>query len=233
MLEIYMEKTKQTLKSLNGKKKTIKKLSMPSLKVFFFSICVTLPAIAQKRVLIIEAYGKPAAFSGVDVSLNQSLRVSEHATAMFKFVTKGSCIKEPCKQINADVVFCGYYTVKDYVHCLSVIPIIKPNIVNMSLSGLEPVENEKKMILEAAKYSTILIAAGNNGTNYLGYPAIYSIYTDKILAISALNEFGERLKTSNKTKNSIDFLGIGYYNNKRMTGTSVATALYTHKLVTQ
>jgi hypothetical protein len=216
-----------------GKKLITKGLNMQHLRVFLFTICLSMSAMAQKRVLIIEAYGKPASFAGVDVSLSRKLPITEHASAVFNFIKKGSCLKEPCKETNASIMFCGYFTVKDYTHCLSVISILKPDIVNMSLSGLEPVQNEKKLILAGAKHSVIVIAAGNNKENYLAYPAIYSIYSSNILAISALNEFGERLKTSNKTKNSIDFLGIGYYNNHRITGTSVAAALYTHKLATQ
>lgn len=70
------------------------------------------------------------------------------------------------------------------------------DVINLSLGGLSMTDNAAEVYLRAADKGIILIAAaGNSGDDTTFYPAHYS----KVIAVGAVDETGERIKSSVNT----------------------------------
>lgn len=113
---------------------------------------------------------------------------------------------------------------------------IKPNYINMSLSGNTFFYQEFKAIKKLAEQNTyIVIAAGNDGIDLdklcYAYPACYTIKSDKIRVVMGMHG-NRRALTSNYNgpakykEQSIDQCAF----DRCSSGTSAATAIYTGKL---
>ena len=214
--------------------------------LLFSSLSIAKPI----RVLMIDA-GTPKISWGLyqskgrDVSIH-SVNTHDHATAMFKLIVSGncndfSCLKPTCNNLTVD--WCGFMgrdakamAVNYYYYCFIKAITGEYDIVNLSIAGDVRDESEEYLVKLLAKKSIVVIAAGNTSRSLRQYPARY--VTSKkgpMFAISALDKHGNRLPSSNKDKITIDFLGVSsYYQDDEwsvMEGTSVATALYTHKLI--
>jgi Subtilase family len=203
------------------------------LRIFLCTILISTAQAEPLRVLMIDA-GNPITPKGMNISLPRLVNQKHnHSDAMYQFITNGT----PC--LNVIIDWCVYHNGKDYdglayMHCLS--KINNYDIVNMSLAGEGKNEYEEVMITTSTR-PIIVAAAGNDGVaHHISRPAIYMHTKKSVLAISAINRYGIRLASSNWDKKSIDFLGEACYKNRInktacIQGTSIATAMYTNKLI--
>jgi len=188
------------------------------------------------KVLMIDA-GNPIDRSASYVGSNVSAEFMKnethyHSDAMFQFITHGA----ECLSYKVD--WCNYYhkvgtNIDAYNYCLS--KMDEYDIVSMSLAGDSFEVEEAKYILKT-KRPIIVVAAGNEGRHKLSFPSVYTYTQSNVYAISAIDLLGNRLDSSNYCKKSIDYLGTASYNARNgrvrsMSGTSVAAALYTNKLI--
>lgn len=203
------------------------------ISILFFSVV----ASAQLKVLMIDG-GTPYIGStkvvhvGKNVSIPRLMKKKHfHADAIFQFINRNDCVSyvvDWCNYLEAKV-----FDEEGYYHCLSMMNDY--DVVNMSLAG-EVQEAEEYSYMVKATHPIMVIAAGNRGADVLDYPSVYAEIMPNVLAISAIDLFGKRLPMSNKTEKSIDYVGIASYNTREgvvdsISGTSVATALYTSKLI--
>lgn len=211
---------------------------MSSIKLYLLLLTLSVSAWADPlRVLMIDA-GTPY-LNGIDkthVGVNRSIERTKqdthtHADAMYQFINRDTT----CSSYVVD--WCNYYDVaggdEAYYHCLSLLN--EYDIVNMSLAGIVYQQQEMEYISGATR-PIIIASAGNDGTGLLQYPAKYAETQRNVLAISALNLNGGRMVCSNYSDISIDFVGVASYNTREgkvaaLYGTSIATALYTSKLI--
>lgn len=219
--------------------------------VFIISfISVIANADPPLRVLVIDAGTPEVPFNypvmGKDISELPSKDKLGHASCVYQMVITGQADGIAC--LNMKVDWCTWYMGKAtsphyYYDCLRKAVDGKYDIVNLSINGTvyDPVEDS--YIKQLRNRSMVVIAAGNNGCSAglkecSTYPALYSNGpNDSVLAIAALTKDGTRASYSNYDPKglTIDFLGEGYYSynhaTRFMTGTSMAAALYSNKLI--
>lgn len=199
-------------------------------------LIIGLMASANVRVLMIDA-GSPNVKGMANVGSNRSSEATKdnihiHSDAMFQFITTSSCPKYR-------VDWCNIYDKKGfnteaYEHCLKLIN--QYDIVNLSITGGGGLKYEQTIILKTRKDTRIIAAAGNEGRPWLMYPAVFTKVIDRVIAVSALDENGNRPKYSNYDKDAVPVLGYGKFKDtngeiKEMNGTSVAAARYTATLI--
>ena len=196
---------------------------MQKLNIFLSTILIA-NVVNAKNVLIIESQGIPCNITmpGKNIAKHK-INCSKHANIIYNIIANN--VPKSTK-----IDYCGFSDTKEYYHCLKLVK--NYDIVNMSLSGPYPLDKKEYILLNSiSKSTTIVIAAGNDGQNRLGFPAAYAKSILNIKPISALDDRGKRLPTSNYNSFSIDFYGITVYNKEIVTGTSIAAAHYTNMLI--
>jgi hypothetical protein len=128
--------------------------------------------------------------------------------------------------------------ITSYLEALKYAVSIHPDIVNISMVGTDYDRTEYELI-KSAPGTKFVVAAGNEGKNVLlegAYPA--SLPLRNIIAVGNMNQHHKRHHTSNygivdmvwEFGVNITVPGLGGYYNTT-TGTSVATATHTGKLI--
>lgn len=163
-----------------------------------------------------------------------------HGTHIAGLIALGENLQDPVCQ---DVQFynCKYYDLNDSdkmtvtrtVNCFKAALLVKADIVNYSSAGNVPVLQEYKILKKLSQRGTkIIVSTGNGGQDLRINPIFPASYK-----ISGIIPVESGLSSSNKMKHSIKGDGNNklslFPNNRRvrMSGTSQAAALYTHKLI--
>jgi hypothetical protein len=136
---------------------------------------------------------------------------------------------------DVKITHCNVYpTELNYENCLKIALKGKFDIINISMSGTDEIDYEFNLLKKLSMKSIINVAAGNNGIHYeLNFPAGYKSrgvkmnvlsnrkhQTDSAYGIDTIEYYGTNWPTINRKGQKV-----------RMTGTSISTARYTHKLV--
>jgi len=111
--------------------------------------------------------------------------------------------------------------------------IRKAHIISLSIGGPDRLEAWKQILKEAELNNILVVAAaGNDNTTTKAYPAGFSSELDNVLAVAALDRFGEKAYFSSKGDwVNISAPGVNIYsgvppgNYRELSGTSMATPL--------
>lgn len=197
------------------------------------------------KVLIIDTGSAKLPSIASNTPFFQRWSVShEHGTMITYLVINGA--GPDAKKISKDVVveICdvdgGVNKSNTYSECLTKMVSGEYDFVNISLNGGIYSEMEELSIKRASWNSRIVVAAGNHKLNIdqtKTYPAEYK-NGGYVVAVSALDPNGLLSSYSNYGKDVRFYRGIanaqtvgGFFTETQ--GTSIAAALYTHKLILQ
>jgi subtilisin family serine protease len=130
--------------------------------------------------------------------------------------------------------------VPPYKEALKALVLLKPQFVNMSLSGNTNIPVEESTI-SFLKDTTFVVAAGNESSSYQTqprWPAMLSFKYNNVVVVGSLDKDGNKLEDSNWGYKDMvweygeNILGLRRGDGTiRMSGTSMATAITTGKLI--
>ena len=160
-----------------------------------------------------------------------SLILKNASTSNFCLIIVKWWIEENTRLKNMD----NYKKAVDYVVSLN------PNIVNMSLSGTEEIDNEEHMI-KSLPNTKFIVSAGNDGKDQkvqLSYPAALTFQYRNVIVVGSLDVTGNRYKSSNygypnmrwRKGENIDGYSVNRNLTVKMSGTSQAAAQYTGEYI--
>lgn len=173
----------------------------------------------------------------------------DHGTHVAGIVLYGDLdksISPVCR--NVQIESCSIFNIEDKViatvNCLRHALNSGANFVNMSMGGENADSSEKMLIKLLSDRGTIIIAAAGNEGRDLNvhnfYPAKYRIEDPTIknlIPVTAMNYAGDRLSASNFGGGIVFDYGYsikslrGQDETEYMSGSSQATAMYTHRLL--
>jgi len=143
---------------------------------------------------------------------------------------------------NVKLYSCKYFypgekvELDETIKCFNKAIELKVDFINYSSTGPDPDPSEQAVIQKASDLGIIIIAsAGNESKNRLGYPAGYDI--ENLIAVGNMNYKGEISPYSNYTGGIVYDYGTDILSNDqygiplKMSGTSQAAAMYTHRLL--
>lgn len=155
----------------------------------------------------------------------------------------GIILKNVCKEV--ELQSCSYYFNKKpfdifTIECLKAALTIKPDVINISWGGPNPIAEEFELLTKLSNNGTkIVVSAGNNNLNLLlgdYYPAKYNI--KNLTPVGSLNKNGFKSSFSNygllnEVYESGEDIKSTLPNGKygTMSGTSQATAAHVNKLL--
>jgi hypothetical protein len=168
-----------------------------------------------------------------------------HGTAITYLVINGTGYKK--EKVSSDVIveMCDEKLNKvdqgiAYTACLKKAATGNYDFINMSLAGFQYSAIEEYYLGLASRRSKIIVAAGNDSVNLNRVKVYPASYKDLgyVTTVMALNSRGARASYSNWGDKTIPYRGEAIVQTVDGTftiqqGTSIATALYTHKLILQ
>lgn len=157
----------------------------------------------------------------------------------------GTILKGTCKQVQ--LISCKIYTTRaeqdiiaNSLYCLTKANLLKVDFINYSSTGNINYLREYELLKKVTSNGTkVIVAAGNQGESLKYtkiYPAEYQL--DNIIVVGNLDHNGEKHRTSNygwpgmvweHGTDTYSTLPNGKYG--RLTGTSMATAVHTNRLL--
>lgn len=176
----------------------------------------------------------------LDVTNTFSHDVTGHGTNVIGLIGQGINFNKYC------IISIKYYNIEtdvkkineQAIKAVELAESFNPVLVNISSSGKDYLEKEKKAILRLLKKNThVVVAAGNNGLNLsdfcLAYPACYNINKSNYHVIGFLDKLGKIHQKSNRHGPVTGYeYGVNQcFEEFCMTGTSQAAAKKSNSLI--